>query len=46
MGSNGRNYVERHFAREAITSRYRAALENLIEEGDLTVEGSASLSSE
>lgn len=30
MGRNGREYVTRHFAREVITSRYRAALESLV----------------
>ncbi|MDX2029790.1 MAG: glycosyltransferase family 4 protein [Blastocatellia bacterium] len=29
MGRNGRAYVERHFAREAITHRYRIELESL-----------------
>jgi colanic acid biosynthesis glycosyl transferase WcaI len=46
MGGNGRNYVELHFAREAITSRYRVALEELIGDGDLAIAGRASLSSE
>jgi colanic acid biosynthesis glycosyl transferase WcaI len=31
MGSRGREYVENHFARKAITTRYRIALENLTE---------------
>jgi colanic acid biosynthesis glycosyl transferase WcaI len=30
MGRNGREYVARHFTREAITDRYRVALESLI----------------
>lgn len=46
MGRNGREYVERHFARETITGRYRMALEKLIKEGDLTVAGRTSLSRE
>jgi colanic acid biosynthesis glycosyl transferase WcaI len=46
MGQNGRDYVERHFAREAITSSYRTALENLVEERDLPIAGRASFSSE
>jgi colanic acid biosynthesis glycosyl transferase WcaI len=29
MGSSGREYVQRHFARETITDRYRVALEHL-----------------
>jgi len=31
MGRSGRAYVERHFARHAVTGRYRAALEELVE---------------
>lgn len=46
MGHNGRDYVEHHFAREAVTDRYRMALEKLIKEGDLTVAGRTSLSEE
>jgi colanic acid biosynthesis glycosyl transferase WcaI len=45
MGKNGRSYVERHFARPAITQRYRLALESLIEQSPLTAAGQASLSS-
>ncbi|MEP7338246.1 MAG: glycosyltransferase family 4 protein, partial [Acidobacteriota bacterium] len=37
MGSSGREYVERHFARETITSRYRAVLEGLVEARALPV---------
>lgn len=46
MGRNGRDYVELHFAREAVTGRYRLALEKLVGEGNLTVAGRATLSSE
>jgi colanic acid biosynthesis glycosyl transferase WcaI len=46
MGTAGRNYVELHFAREAITSRYRVALEKLVEGGELPIASQASLSSE
>jgi len=49
MGSNGREYVRRHFAREAITDRYRVALESLVENQPLPVREaarSARLSSE
>ncbi len=46
MGRNGRKYVERHFARETITSRYRAVLESLVEDRSLPLTGRASLSSE
>jgi len=46
MGGNGREYVERHFAREAITGQYRLALEDLVEDRDLPVTERASLSSE
>lgn len=49
MGSNGRQYVTRHFAREAITDRYRVALESLVESQPAPVgevARSASLSSE
>jgi colanic acid biosynthesis glycosyl transferase WcaI len=31
MGRKGREYVERHFARETVTNRYRVALESLVE---------------
>ena len=46
MGVKGRQFVERNFAREAITDRYRVALENLIEQRSLPMTGRASLSSE
>lgn len=46
MGLAGRNYVELHFAREAVTAHYRAALEKLVGDGDLTLASQASLSSE
>ncbi len=46
MGKAGRNYVELHFAREAVTGRYRTALEHLIGDGDLMPASQASLSSE
>jgi colanic acid biosynthesis glycosyl transferase WcaI len=49
MGRNGREYVTRHFAREAITGRYRAALESLVENQSFPVTEAAqqaSLSSE
>ncbi|HMV49510.1 MAG TPA: hypothetical protein PKD31_17250, partial [Blastocatellia bacterium] len=46
MGKAGRNYVELHFAREAVTGSYRTALEHLIGDGDLTLAGQTSLSSE
>ncbi len=49
MGRNGREYVMRHFAREAITDRYRVALEALIESQSFPVTEAAqkaSLSSE
>ena len=45
-GVKGRQFVERNFAREAITDRYRVALENLIEQRSLPMTGRASLSSE
>lgn len=32
MGRKGRDYVERHFARETVTNRYRVALESLVEQ--------------
>ncbi len=35
MGRQGRQFVERHFAREAVTGRYRAALESLAEDRPL-----------
>jgi len=37
MGSKGREFVERHFARETITDRYRVALEHLVAECGLPV---------
>ncbi len=46
MGNNGREYVERHFARETVTGRYRAALEDLVEERDLHITERASFSSD
>lgn len=46
MGANGRKYVERHFARETITGRYRSVLESMVEGRSLPVTGQASLSSE
>lgn len=46
MGQNGRQFVERNFAREAITDRYRASLESLVENRSLPITGQASLSSE
>jgi colanic acid biosynthesis glycosyl transferase WcaI len=46
MGVKGRQFVERNFAREAITDRYRVALENLVEKRSLPITGKASLSSE
>jgi colanic acid biosynthesis glycosyl transferase WcaI len=46
MGAAGRNYVELHFAREAVTGRYRVALEKLVEGGELPIAGQTSLSSE
>jgi hypothetical protein len=30
MGKAGREYVERHFAREAVTALYRAGLEAVV----------------
>ncbi len=41
MGRQGREYVERHFAREVITNRYRMVLESLIEHRALPVGGAA-----
>jgi colanic acid biosynthesis glycosyl transferase WcaI len=46
MGRNGRAYVETHFTREAITSRYRIALEALAEPHVVPIRGEARLSSE
>lgn len=46
MGRNGRGYVERHFAREAITGRYRSTLESMVEGRSFPVTGQTSLSSE
>ncbi len=46
MGEKGRQFVEHNFAREAITDRYRAALESLVEKRSLPIAGQASLSSE
>ncbi len=49
MGHNGRAHVERHFAREVVTERYRVALEALVEPHPLSLGGTArpaSLSSE
>lgn len=46
MGVKGRQFVERNFARETITDRYRASLESLVEQRGLPITGQASLSSE
>lgn len=46
MGRNGRAYVERHFAREAITERYRLVLEALVNDRSVPMTGQASWSSE
>ncbi|MDX2044822.1 MAG: glycosyltransferase family 4 protein [Acidobacteriota bacterium] len=46
MGEKGRQFVEHNFAREAITDRYRVALESLVEKRSLPIAGQASLSSE
>lgn len=46
MGAKGRQFVERNFAREIITDRYRSSLENLVEKRSLPITGQASLSSE
>ena len=46
MGLNGRGYAERHFTREAVTDRYRAALESLLEKRAVPIAGEARLSSE
>ena len=46
MGKNGRQFVERNFAREIITDRYRLGLEGLVENRGVPVSGQASLSSE
>jgi colanic acid biosynthesis glycosyl transferase WcaI len=45
MGRRGRDYVERSFARQTITSRYRVALEQLVEPQAVPVPSRASLSS-
>jgi colanic acid biosynthesis glycosyl transferase WcaI len=41
MGHNGRQYVERHFARDVITERYRFALESLVEHQSQPLGGTA-----
>jgi len=46
MGVKGRQFVERNFAREIITDRYRNSLESLVEKRILPITGQASLSSE
>lgn len=46
MGVKGRQFVERNFAREIITDRYRNSLESLLEKRSLPITGQASLSSE
>ena len=46
MGAKGRQFVERNFAREIITNRYRSSLESLVEKRSLPITGQASLSSE
>lgn len=46
MGVKGRQFVERNFAREIITDRYRSSLESLVEKRSLPITGQASLSSE
>ena len=46
MGNIGREYVERQFARETVTGRYRAALEHLVKEDNLPIAERASFSSE
>ena len=46
MGAKGRQFVERNFAREIITDRYRSSLESLVEKRSLPITGQASLSSE
>ena len=43
MGLNGRRYAERHFTREAITDRYRVALESLFEKRAVPIAGEARL---
>ncbi len=46
MSAKGRQFVERNFAREIITDRYRSSLESLVEKRSLPITGQASLSSE
>ncbi len=46
MGQNGRKFVTLNFARETITERYRASLENLVKNRSLQITGQASLTSE
>ena len=46
MGAKGRQFVERNFAREIITDRYRSSLESLVEQRSLPITGQASLTSE
>ncbi len=46
MGQNGRQFVERNFARETITDRYRASLESLVAKRSLPITGRVSLSGE
>ncbi len=46
MGNNGRQFVERNFARETITDRYRLGLESLVEKRRSPLAGQTSLSSE
>lgn len=46
MGAKGRQFVERNFAREIITDRYRNSLESLVEKRCLPITGQTSLSSE
>jgi colanic acid biosynthesis glycosyl transferase WcaI len=46
MGRNGRAYVEQHFTREAITARYRFALESLVEKRVVSIAGEARWPSE
>ncbi len=42
MGRRGRAYVEKHFARQMITSQYRLELETLIEKQSVPISSSAS----
>jgi colanic acid biosynthesis glycosyl transferase WcaI len=48
MGRNGRDYVMRHFARAAVTNRYRMALESVVKNQSLPAlpVGKASLSND